>query len=174
MKDYDKNKESYIFNIGMLIIYTVGQQFPVNSFEQIEDISQFNKDFIKTYYKESDKGYFLNADIHYLENLHNLHNDLPFLSERMNIEKVEKLVTTLHDKVEYVIHIRNLKQALNHGLVLKNCTQLLNLNNRKTMENVRTHKDIKLFTTEIEETVWCQNQIIILPSFPQKICWLQK
>ena len=40
------------------------------------------------------------------------------------------------------------------------------------MENVRTHKDIKLFTTEIEETVWCQNQIIILQSFSQKICWL--
>ena len=37
----------------------------------------------------------------------------------MKIEKVEKLVTKLHDKTEYVIHLRNLKQALNHGLVLK-------------------------------------------------------
>ena len=37
----------------------------------------------------------------------------------MKIEKVEKLVTNLHDKTEYVIHIRNLKQALNHGLILK-------------------------------------------------------
>ena len=37
----------------------------------------------------------------------------------MKIEKVEKLVANLHDKTEYVIHIRNLKQALNHGLVLK-------------------------------------------------------
>ena len=37
----------------------------------------------------------------------------------MNIEKVGKLVANLHDKTEYVIHIRNLKQALNHGLVLK-------------------------------------------------------
>ena len=37
----------------------------------------------------------------------------------MKIEKVEKLVTNLHDKTEYVIHIRNLKQALNHRLVLK-------------------------------------------------------
>ena len=36
------------------------------------------------------------------------------------IEKVvKKLVTDLHDKTEYVIHIRNLKQALNHGLVLR-------------------------------------------------------
>ena len=37
----------------------------------------------------------------------------------MKIEKVEKLVANLHDKTEYVIHIRNLKQALNHGLILK-------------------------------------------------------
>ena len=38
----------------------------------------------------------------------------------MKIEKVEKLVANLHDKNEYVIHIRNLKQALNNVLVLKN------------------------------------------------------
>ena len=37
----------------------------------------------------------------------------------MKIEKVEKLGTNLHDKIEYVIHIRNLKQALNHRLILK-------------------------------------------------------
>ena len=37
----------------------------------------------------------------------------------MKIEKVKKLVANLHDKSEYVIHIRNLKQALNHGFVLK-------------------------------------------------------
>ena len=30
-----------------------------------------------------------------------------------------KLVTNLHDKTEYVIHVRNLMQALNHGLILK-------------------------------------------------------
>ena len=35
----------------------------------------------------------------------------------MKIEKVEKLVASLHDKTEYVIHLRNLKQALNHALV---------------------------------------------------------
>ena len=37
----------------------------------------------------------------------------------MKIEKVEKLVPNLHDKKEYLIHIRYLKQALNHELVLK-------------------------------------------------------
>ena len=36
----------------------------------------------------------------------------------MKIEKVEKLVANLHNKKEYVLHIRNSKQALNHGLLL--------------------------------------------------------
>ena len=35
------------------------------------------------------KGYFIEIDVQYLENLHELHNDLPFLSERMKIEQVE-------------------------------------------------------------------------------------
>ena len=37
----------------------------------------------------------------------------------MKIEKVKKLVANLYDKTKYFIQIRNLKQALNHGLVLK-------------------------------------------------------
>ena len=37
----------------------------------------------------------------------------------MKIEKVEKFVANLHDKTEYITHIRNLKQALHYGLVLK-------------------------------------------------------
>ena len=78
---------------------------------------QFNEDFIKIYNEESDKGYFLEVDVEYLEKLHDLQIDLPFLPERMKIEKVEKLLTNLHDKTEYVIHIRIWKQALSHGLI---------------------------------------------------------
>ena len=59
------------------------------------------------------------GDVPYPENLHNLHNYLPFLPERMKIGNAEKLVANLHDKTEYVIHITTLKQALNHGLILK-------------------------------------------------------
>ena len=95
------------------------QKLPINYFEWIKDTSQFNEDFIKNYNKESDEGYFLEADVQYLEKLHDPYNDLPFLPKRKKIEKVEKLVAKLHEKTEYVIHIRNLKEALNHGLVLK-------------------------------------------------------
>ena len=36
----------------------------------------------------------------------------------MKIKKFEKLVANLHDKTGYFIQIKNLKQALNHGLFL--------------------------------------------------------
>ena len=100
----------------------------VINFESIKDTSQFNEDFIKSYNEGSDKGYFLEADVQYTEKLHELHNDLPFLPERMKIENVEKLVVNLHDKTEYVIHTKELKQAFNHGLVLKNIHRVINFN----------------------------------------------
>ena len=74
---------------------------------------------MKSCIEESDDGYLLEVDIQYPEKLQELHDDLPFLPERMKIEKVEKLLTNLHDKIECTIHIRNLKQVSNHGLILK-------------------------------------------------------
>ena len=84
----------------------MSQKLPVNNFEWIEGTSELNEDFIKNYDEESDKDCFLEVNAQCLEKLHELHNDLPFLSERMKIEKIEKLVANLHDKTEYVIHIR--------------------------------------------------------------------
>ena len=49
-----------------------------------------------------------------------------FCLKEWKLKKNEKLVAILHGKIEYVIHIRNLKKALNHGLVLK-WIELLNL-----------------------------------------------
>ena len=66
----------------------------------------------------TDKGYLLQADVSYPKELHNQHNDLPFMSERMEINLVEKLVPNLRDKKNYVIHIQALNQALQHGLRL--------------------------------------------------------
>ena len=71
-------------------------KFPVNNFEWVKDTSQFNKDFMKNYNEESDEGYFLKVDVQYLVKLHELHNDLIFLPERIKIEKVEKFVDMLY------------------------------------------------------------------------------
>ena len=95
MKDYDKNKESsYIqyCDVNNLYGWAMSQTLPVNNFEWIKDTSHFNEDFIKNYNEESDEGYFPELHVQYLEKLQELHNDLPFLPERMKIEKVEKLV----------------------------------------------------------------------------------
>ena len=54
-----------------------------------------------------------------------MHNDLTFLPERIKIQKVKKVVANLHDKTEYIIHIRNLKQASNSRLVLKKIQKVI-------------------------------------------------
>ena len=115
MKDYDENKKSlYIqyWDVNNLYGWTTPQKLPADNFEWIKDTSQFNEDFIKNYNEESDEGYFLEVDVQYLEKLHELHNDLPFLPERMKIEKVEKLVANLHDKTEYFRHIKKFKTGI--------------------------------------------------------------
>ena len=136
MKDYDKNKGSpYLqyWDVNNLYGWEMSEKFPVNNFERINDTSQFNIGFIKNYNEESDEEYFL--DVQYLEKSHKLHNDLLFLLERMKIEKVEKLAANLHDKTEYVIHMRSLKQALNHGLVLEKVHRVINFNKNAWLKN---------------------------------------
>ena len=58
-------------------------------------------------------------DVKYPKRLHELHSDLLFLSEQMEINKCKKLICNLFNKKKYVTHINSLKQALNHGLKLK-------------------------------------------------------
>ena len=117
MKDYDKNKDpSYIQYSGINNLYrwAMSQRLPVNNFEWVKNTSWFNEDFIRNYNEESYKEYFLEADVQYIEKLHELHNHLPFLPERMKIEEVKNLVANLHCNTEYVIHIhKNVIKWLN-------------------------------------------------------------
>ena len=123
MKNHDRNKESsYLQYLDANNLYglAMSQKLPVRNFKWIEkdDISKFDKKFIKNYDENSDKGYFLEVDVEYPENFHKLHSDLPFLPERMKINKCSKLCSTVQNKEKYVEHIRALKQAPNHGLKL--------------------------------------------------------
>ena len=67
----------------------------------------------------SEKGYLLEVDVAYPRELHDYHNDLPFMCKRIVIGGVEKLVPNLYYKKRYAIHIRALDQALKYGLVLE-------------------------------------------------------
>ena len=94
------------------------------------DRSIYNFDFIKKYDEDSDVGYFIDFDADYPKELHKLHSDLPFLPERMEINRCEKFVCNLNDKKYYTDHIRLLKQALNHGLKLKKIHRVLKFDRR--------------------------------------------
>ena len=61
------------------------------------NVSKFNEEFIKNYDEDSSKAYILEVNVEYPKDLHNLHSDLPFLSERMKIKKCNKFVCNLYD-----------------------------------------------------------------------------
>ena len=106
----------------------MSEKLSVDGFEWVDNISEIDKNFIKNYNEDSNVGYFIKTDIKYLKELHNKHSDLPFLKERMIVNKCKKLVCNLYDKRDYVDHIRSLKQALNHGLEIKKIQKVLKFN----------------------------------------------
>ena len=90
MKVYDKNKESSYLNYWDVINlygWAMSQILPLGGSKWIDETSQSNENCIKNYNDATDEGYFLEIDVQYPKNLPNLDNDLPFLSERMKIEK---------------------------------------------------------------------------------------
>ena len=126
----------------------MSEKLPVNWSMWIKYLSEFNESFIKNYNKNSDKGYFLEVDIDYPKELFNFHKDLPFLPERKKVEKVEKLICSIEDKEKYVIHIRALKQALNHGLILKEVHRVIQFNQEAWLKlyidmNTKLRKEAK-------------------------------
>ena len=150
---------------------------------------------MKNYYANIKKGYILEVDVKYPIKLHDLHSDLPFLPKRIKIDECKKLVCDLRNKKKYVVHIKSLKQTLNHGLKLKRVHRIIEFNQkawlkpyidmnmelrklakddfekdlfklmnnaifRKTMENIRKHRDIKLVTTDKK-----RNKLVLEPNY---------
>ena len=100
---------------------------------------KFNETFITSYGKDSHIGYILEVNFEHSKRLHNLHNDLPFLPERMQIKKCHKLVCNRYNKNKYAAHIRTLKRPLNHGLILKKVQIVIKFNQK---EWLKTYIDI--------------------------------
>ena len=126
----------------------MSQKLAINGFEWVKNSSNFNKDFIKEYDENSNTGYFFEVDVEYPKTLFNSHKDLPFLPERKKVEKVEKLICSIEDKEKYVIHIRALKQALNHGLKLKKVHRVIQFNQKAWLKtyidmNTKYRKEAK-------------------------------
>ena len=123
-------------------------KLPMNGFTWVKYLSQFNESFIRNYDENRDIRYFLEVDIDYPKKLFNPHKDLPFLPVRKKVNKVKKLICSIEDKENYVIHIRVLKQALNHGLVLRKVHRVIQFNQEDWLKpyidmNTKLRKEAK-------------------------------
>ena len=140
-KNYNNNEESsYIqyLDTNNLYGWVMSKELPTNGFKWIDNNETagpsakhvINEDFIKNYNENNDKGYILEVDVKYPKRLHELHSDLRFLSERMEVNKYKKLVCNLFNKKKYVVHINALKQALNHVLKFKKIHRVIEFNQK--------------------------------------------
>ena len=141
MKNHNNNEESsYIqyLDANNLYGWAMSKKLPINGFKWIDNNemagSVINEEFMKNYDENDNKGYTFGVDVKYPNKLHELHSDLPFLPERMEINKCKKLVCNLYNKKKYVAHINALKQALNHGLKLKKIHRVIEFNQEEWLK----------------------------------------
>ena len=126
----------------------MSQKLHVSSFKWVEDPSKFNESFIKNYDENSDKGYNLEVNAEYPKKLFPLHKDFPFLSKREKINKCKKLICSIKDKEKYVVHVKALKQALDHELKLKNVHRVIQFSQKAWLKpyidiNTKLRKEVK-------------------------------
>ena len=122
MEEYDSNKPTnYLqyFDANNLYGWAMLQPLPTGEFRWINCDSWDPKRLVDMLSAEKKYGYLLEVDVSYPKKLHDLHNDIPFMCNKMKVNGVEKLIPNLYDKRKYIVHIRALKQALDHGLVLE-------------------------------------------------------
>ena len=93
----------------------------------------FTTEKIDKLVKKDKRGNILEVDVEYPKELRKNHNELPFLTERMKIGRVEIFVPNLKDKKGYVVHIKALDQALKHGLKLKTTHRVIEFQQSKWM-----------------------------------------
>ena len=127
------------WDVNNLYCWTKSKKLPLNGFPWVENISEFDESLIsyneKSHEEIIEEGYFLEVDVVEVHaKIHDLHHDLSYLLEKIKIEKVEQLVTSLHDKTEDDFE--------------KDFFKLSNAVFRKSMESARKYRDIKLVTTE--------------------------
>ena len=119
----DKNKPTkYLqyLDANNLYEWAMSQPLPTGGFHWVELRKDWSlKTIIEGLAVKKDCGYLLEVDVAYPKELHNYHNDLPLMCAKMKINGVEKLVPNLYYKKKYVIQIKALKQAIDHGLALE-------------------------------------------------------
>ena len=141
MKEYDEKAPSkYIMYLDANNLYgwAMSQYLPTGNFKWMTD-EEISKTNLGKYELDSKEGLILEVDLEYPKELHDLHNDYPIAPENVKVSKhmlstyckkitekynisiglVSKLIPTLRDKKEYVLHYRNLQLYLDLGLKIK-------------------------------------------------------
>ena len=182
MPKYDSSQlSSYLMYLDANNLYgwAMREKLPIGGYTWSNNHDRYTSEFIKNYDENSNLQYLVEVDIEYLQHLHGIHRDLPFQPE-----KKEKLLATLDDKENCVVHICALKQALIRKLTLKKIHRVIKfrqeawlkpyidkntklrkeakkefeknffklMNNAvfgKMMENVRNHREVNLFVSEV-------------------------
>ena len=110
-----KQKSTYLLYVDANNLYgwAMSKKLPIDGFMCCDDLKKFTCEFIRNYDDDIDTGYLPEVDIEYPKYPHDSHREKTFLAI-----KKDKLLTTLEDKENYVVHIATLKKALNHGLKL--------------------------------------------------------
>ena len=132
MENSKKNIESsYLMYLDTSNLYGwMSQKLLIDGFKRKKYILKFNEEFIKIFDEDGNKGYILEVDVEYPNELDDLDNDLPFLPEIMTINKCYKLVCNLYDKQDYFVHIRPLTQALNPEIILQEVHTVIQFNQK--------------------------------------------
>ena len=152
IKNYDVNEPSkYIIyqDVNNLYGWAMSQYLPTGGFRWMNDDEIKQIDLTLTKYKaDGKKGLILEVDLEYPQELHDLHNDYPVCPEKVKVSNdmlsgyckkiaekykisiglVSKLIPTLRDKKEYVLHYRNLQLYLDLGLKIKKVHRVLEFN----------------------------------------------
>ena len=147
MKEYDEKAPSkYIMYLDANNLYgwAMSQYLPTGSFKWMSD-KEIKRIDLGKYKADSKKGLILEVDLEYPQELHDLHNDYPLAPEKTKVSSgilseyckkiadkykisiglVNKLIPTLRDKKEYVLHYRNLQLYLDLGLKIKKVHRVL-------------------------------------------------
>ena len=100
---------------------------------------------------------FLEVDLEYFADLHDLHNYYPLAPERIKIRNVEKLIPNLNNKTNYVVHYENLKLYGSFGLKITKIhrgikfeesawlEEYINLNTKLRIEAKKSGNNVKVY-----------------------------
>ena len=150
MKEYDKKAPSkYIMYLDANNLYgwTMSQYLPTGNFKWMSD-KEIKQIDLGKYKADGKKGLILEVDLEYPRELHDMHSDYPVCPEKVkvsndmlsgyckkiaekykiSVDLVSKLIPTLRDKKEYVLHYRNLQLYLDLGLKIKKVHRVLEFN----------------------------------------------